>query len=90
MRLSVNVAKIAPFSQRFKAKLGGSFCDNDWDNGDDKMMMFANICEMAQFRQRLNAKHGGSRSDKRLNAGSLVKPTKRARGWGANKERVIK
>ena len=62
--------------QRFKAKLGGSFCDHDWDNGDDKMMMFANICEMAQFRQRLNAKHGGSRSDKRLNAGTLVKPTK--------------
>ena len=70
--MSVNVAKIAPFSQRFKAKLGGSFCDNDWD----KMMMFANICEMAQFRQRLKAKHGGSRSDKRLNAGTLVKPTK--------------
>ena len=40
------------------------------------MMMFANICEMAQFRQRLNAKHGGSRSDKRLNAETLVKLTK--------------
>ena len=76
MRLSVNVAKVAPFSQCFKAKLGGSFCDHDWDNGDDKMMMFANICEMAQFRQRLNAKHGGSRSDKRLNAETLVKLTK--------------
>ena len=47
------------------------------------MMMFANICEMAQFRQRLNAKHGGSSSDKRLNARTLVKPTKREDGKSA-------
>ena len=63
MRLSVNVAKIAPFSQRFKAKLGGSFCDNDWDNDDDKMMMFANVSEMAHFRQRFKPNHGDSPSD---------------------------
>ena len=78
MRLSVNVAKTAPYSQRFKAKLQevASATTIGWENGDDQMMMFANLSEMAQFRQRLNAKHGGSRSDKRLNAGTLVKPTK--------------